>query len=110
MDNQTAILACSEQPSIVVAESHALNFSAMGLYFSEFLEWVELPYLDCTRTACFPYTCEECLSTLKDAHLGQLFTRLGAFVAPVRDMPDVFIMANDEYFKLLLRYVADTCE
>ena len=82
----------------------------MCLYLSNFLEWIESPYLNCTRTAFLTHTTEEDFARWKNIDLGQLHACLLAIVLVFTNVPNIVVAANDKNFIRFPRHIADTCE
>lgn len=76
VDHQAAVATRSEQPIVVMAEAHSLDWPSMSLHFLDELDG-ELPDLHSTGASCFTGTCEKCLTSghhlnLSDVILGSM--------------------------------------
>jgi len=68
VDHQAAIATRSEQPIVVMAEAHSLDWTSMRLHFLDVLDG-ELPNLDSSRASIFTSTGEKCLASRHHLHL-----------------------------------------
>ena len=68
MEHQAAVLTRSEEPIVVVCDTHTLNRTTMSLHFAQLLHW-ELPDLNGTWVAHFANTSKESLTVGQDLHL-----------------------------------------